>query len=61
MEYLKTPVVNDTLYGAKLNNLISSSEICLHSHQLSFNLFDKEFSFKSSPPDFFNKILEMKI
>ncbi len=61
MEYLNTPVVNDTLYGAKSNNIISSSKICLHSHQLSFNLFDKEFSFKSSPPEFFNKVLEMKI
>ena len=27
MEYLKTPVVNDTLYGAKPNKLITSAEI----------------------------------
>jgi len=59
MEYLKTPVVNDTLYGAKPNRLITSAEICLHSHILNFNLFDEEFTFESSPPDFFNKVLEV--
>lgn len=59
MEYLNTPVVNDTLYGAKPNPLIKSSEICLHSHILNFNLFDKEFTFESSPPEFFNKVLEV--
>ena len=48
MEYLKTPVVNDTLYGAKPNELITSAEICLHSHILNFNLFDEEFR------DYFN-------
>ena len=59
MEYLKTPVVNDTLYGAKPNMLITSSEICLHSHILNFNLFNEEFTFESPPPDFFNKVLEV--
>ncbi len=59
MEYLNTPVVNDTLYGAKPCKLITSSEICLHSHVLNFNLFDKEFTFETSPPGFFNKILEV--
>ncbi len=59
MEYLKTPIVNDTLYGAKTNTLLSLSEICLHSHKLNFNLFDKKFTFESSPPEFFNKVLEV--
>ncbi len=59
MEYLNTPIVNDTLYGAKPNRLITSSEICLHSHILNFKIFDEEFTFESSPPDFFNKILEV--
>ena len=59
MEYLNTPVVNDILYGAKLNRLISPSAICLHSHILSFNLFNEDFTFESSPPDFFNKVLEV--
>ena len=59
MEYLNSSVVNDTLYGAKSNNLINSFEICLHSHMLNFTLFEKNFTFKSSPPDFFNKVLEV--
>jgi len=59
MEYLNSPVVNDTLYGAKRNNNINSSEICLHSHMLNFTLFEKNYSFKSSPPEFFNKVLEV--
>ena len=59
MEYLNTPVVNDTLYGAKINKLTTSSQICLHSHKLSFNLFDKDFNFECSPPEFFNKVLEV--
>ena len=59
MEYLNSPVVNDTLYGAKRNNLINSFEICLHSHMLNFTLFEKNFSFESPPPEFFNKVLEV--
>ena len=59
MEYLNTPVVNDTLYGAKLNQLISTSAICLHSHKLNFNLFNESFTFESSPPEFFNKVMEV--
>lgn len=59
MEYLNTPVVNDTLYGAELNKLIPSNAICLHSNNLNFNLFNEEFSFESPPPEFFNKVLEV--
>jgi len=59
MEYLNAPIVNDTLYGAKSSNLINSFEICLHSHVLNFTLFEKTFSFKSSPPEFFNKVMEV--
>ena len=59
MEYLNTPVVNDTLYGAKLNQHISSSAICLHSHRLNFNLFNENFIFESSAPEFFNKVMEV--
>ena len=59
MEYLNAPIVNDTLYGAKRSNLINSFEICLHSHVLNFTLFEKNFSFKSSPPEFFNKVMEV--
>ncbi len=59
MEYLNSPIVNDTLYGAKRINLINSYEICLHSHMLNFTLYEKNFSFKSSPPEFFNKVLEV--
>ena len=59
MEYLNTPVVNDTLYGAELNKHIPPNAICLHSNNLNFNLFNEEFSFESQPPEFFNKVLEV--
>ena len=59
MEYLNTPVVNDTLYGAELNKHIPPNAICLHSNNLNFNLFNEEFSFESLPPEFFNKVLEV--
>ena len=59
MEYLNTPVVNDTLYGAELNKLIPNNAICLHSNNLYFNLFNEEFSFESPHPEFFNKVLEV--
>ncbi|MFL2647947.1 MAG: RluA family pseudouridine synthase [Candidatus Actinomarina sp.] len=59
MEYLNAPIVNDTLYGAKRNDLINSFAICLHSHVLNFTLFKKNFSFKSSPPEFYNKVMEV--
>ena len=59
MEYLNTPVVNDTLYGAELNKHIPPNAICLHSNNLNFELFNEEFSFESPPPEFFNKVLEV--
>ena len=59
MEYLNTPVVNDTLYGAELNKHIPPNAICLHSNNLNFKLYNEEFSFESPPPEFFNKVLEV--
>ncbi len=59
MEYLNTPVVNDTLYGAKPLNLLKPYEICLHSTALEFSIFDQDYSFKVNPPLFFNRVLEV--
>jgi Pseudouridylate synthases, 23S RNA-specific len=59
MEYLKMPVVNDTLYGAKPIDFLEPYEICLHSSALEFSFFDEDYSFKVDPPLFFNRVLEV--
>ena len=59
MEYLKTPVVNDTLYGANRLNFLQPNEICLHSSALEFSIFDEDYKFKVDPPLFFNRVLEV--
>ncbi len=59
MEYLKTPVVNDTLYGANPLKFLKPYEICLHSSALEFSIFEEEYSFKVDPPLFFNRVLEV--
>ena len=45
MEHMKTPVVNDTLYGASKNNLIPTDSIALHSASLKFNFDNEVYSF----------------
>ena len=42
-EYLKTPIVNDTLYGAKKVNELNQNTICLQSYNIEFKLFDKDY------------------
>tara|TARA_B100000131_G_C18098943_1_gene605177 strand:+ start:1544 stop:2149 length:606 start_codon:yes stop_codon:yes gene_type:complete len=59
MEYLKTPVVNDTLYGATQLQFLKPYEICLHSSALEFSIFDEDYNFKVDPPLFFNRVLEV--
>ena len=59
MEYLNTPVVNDTLYGAKPLDFLEPHEICLHSSALEFSIYDKDYSFKVDPPSFFNRVLKV--
>ena len=59
MEYLNTPVANDTLYGAKPLGFLEPYEICLHSSSLEFSIFEEEYSFKVDPPLFFNRVLEV--
>ncbi len=59
MEYLKTPVVNDTLYGANPLDYLKPYEICLHSSALEFSIFEEDYIFKVDPPLFFNRVLEV--
>lgn len=59
MEYLNTPVVNDTLYGGKPLDFLKPYEICLHSSALEFSIYNKDYSFKVDPPLFFNRVLEV--
>ena len=58
-EYLKTPIVNDTLYGAKKVNDLNQNTICLQSYNIEFKLFDKEYKFSINEPDYFTSIMNM--
>ena len=58
MEHMKTPVVNDTLYGASKNNLIPTDSIALHSASLKFNFDNEVHSFETNEPSFFNRVLD---
>ncbi len=58
-EYLKTPIVNDILYGAKKVNELNQNTICLQSYNIEFELFDKDYKFSIDEPDYFTSIMNM--
>ena len=58
-EYLKTPIVNDTLYGAKKVNELNQKTICLQSYNIEFKLFEKDYKFSINQPDYFTSIMNM--
>ena len=58
-EYLKTPIVNDILYGAKKVNVLDQNTICLQSYNIEFKLFDKDYKFSINEPDYFTSIMNM--
>ena len=58
-EYLKTPIVNDILYGAKKVNELDQNTICLQSYNIEFKLFDKDYKFSINEPDYFTSIMNM--
>ena len=58
-EYLKTPIVNDTLYGAKKVSELNQNTICLQSYNIEFKLFDKDYKFSIKEPDYFTSIMNM--
>ncbi len=59
LEYLKTPIVNDILYGAERNNNVPENAICLQSYYLSFTVNDENFEFEIDIPDYFSSIMNM--
>ena len=58
-EYLKTPIVNDTLYGAKKVNELNQKTICLQSYNIEFKLFEIDYKFSINEPDYFTSIMNM--
>ena len=58
-EYLKTPIVNDTLYGAKKVSELNQNTICLQSYNIEFKLFDEDYKFSIDEPDYFTSIMNM--
>ena len=58
-EYLKIPIVNDTLYGAKKVSELNQNTICLQSYNIEFKLFDKDYKFSIDEPDYFTSIMNM--
>ena len=59
MEYMKTPILNDTLYNASKNHIIPENSIALHSAVLKFTLDNEKYSFSSDVPSFFNRVLDV--
>tara|TARA_B100001121_G_scaffold28565_1_gene22935 strand:- start:1448 stop:2080 length:633 start_codon:yes stop_codon:yes gene_type:complete len=58
-EYLKAPIANDILYGAKKVNELDQNTICLQSYNIEFKLFDKDHKFSINEPDYFTSIMNM--
>ena len=58
-EYLKAPIVNDVLYGAKKVNDLDQNTICLQSYNIEFKLFDKDYNFSINEPEYFTSIMNM--
>ena len=59
LEHLKTPIVNDQLYGAKIHNNVPENAICLQSYYLSFTVNDKDYEFEIDMPEYFSSIMNM--
>ena len=59
LEHLKTPIVNDLLYGAQRNSNVPENAICLQSYYLSFSVNDEDFEFEIDIPDYFSSIMNM--
>ena len=57
LEYLKTPIVNDILYGANHNENLEKNMICLQAFKLKFLLSNENFEFTIDQPDYFSSIL----
>ena len=59
LEHIKTPIVNDHLYGAKKHNNVPESAICLQSYHLSFTVNEEDYQFEIDMPDYFSSIMNM--
>ena len=59
LEHLKTPIVNDQLYGAKIHTNVPENAICLQSYYLSFTVNDKDYEFEIDMPEYFSSIMYM--
>ena len=59
LEHLKTPIVNDQLYGAKIHTSVPENAICLQSYYLSFTVNDKDYEFEIDMPEYFSSIMNM--
>ena len=59
LEYLKAPIVNDVLYGAKKVNYLDENTICLQSYNIEFSLFNKDYKFSIDEPDYFTSVMNM--
>ena len=59
LEYLKTPIVNDKLYGAKRDKNVPENAICLQSYYLGFTVNNEDYEFEIDMPDYFSSIMNM--
>jgi len=59
LEHLKTPIVNDHLYGGRRHSNVPENAICLQSYYLSFTVNDENYEFEIDMPDYFSSIMSM--
>ncbi len=59
LEHLKTPIVNDHLYGGRRHSNVPENAICLQSYYLSFTVNDENYEFEIDMPDYFSSIMNM--
>ena len=59
LEHLKTPIVNDQLYGAKRDMNVPENAICLQSYYLGFTVNNEDYEFEIDMPDYFSSIMNM--
>ena len=59
LEHLKTPIVNDHLYGGRKHSNVPENAICLQSYYLSFTVNDENYEFEIDMPDYFSSIMSM--
>ena len=57
---LGNSIIGDKKYNTSNNSKMSSKNLMLHSYEIKFNINEKKYTFRATPPDYFRNMLKAK-